>query len=245
LIRIAAVGDLHIGDRNPVAETALEPLRREADILLLAGDLTESGQVREVQELARVLARLEIPVVAVLGNHDYDKGQQDKIAACLVGGGVTVLEGDATTVDIGGVRLGIAGTKGFGGGFAGACASDFGEPEQKAFVRLTKRLADNLECALDNLDVDLRVALLHFSPIRETLLGEPPEIYAFLGSYMLGEAIDRAGADMVLHGHAHLGTYQGATAAGVPVWNVARPVIDSPYKLFRMERKRAVLRGGR
>jgi Icc-related predicted phosphoesterase len=131
--------------------------------------------------------------------------------------------------------VGVAGTRGFGGGFAGANATDFGEPEMKAFVRLTKSLAEQLEESLSELDADVRVALMHYSPVKDTLRGEPLEIYPFLGSYLLAEAVDRAGADLVLHGHAHRGQEQGVTPGGVPVRNVAQHVIRRPYKLFTFD----------
>jgi Icc-related predicted phosphoesterase len=126
----------------------------------------------------------------------------------------------------------VAGTKGFGGGFAGACGSEFGEPEMKAFINHTRELAENLERSLAGLDADLRVALLHYSPVEGTLLGERLEIYPFLGSYLLAEAVDRAGADLVLHGHAHRGTEQGVTPGGVQVRNVAQPVIRHAYHVY-------------
>jgi Icc-related predicted phosphoesterase len=135
-------------------------------------------------------------------------------------------------VEVGGRRVGIAGTKGFGGGFPGASASDFGEPEMKAFVGHTKTLAGRLERALDGLRADRRIALLHYSPVAETLAGEPREIHAFLGSYLL---VDRAGADLVIHGHAHRGSRDGTTAGGVPVRNVAAPVIGRAYEVFRFD----------
>jgi Icc-related predicted phosphoesterase len=148
---------------------------------------------------------------------------------------VKVLEGTSTIVDSPGGRLGVAGLKGFGGGFAGACASDFGEPEMKAFNRHTRDGAQRLEGALEDLDgVDVRIALLHYSPVRETLQGEPLEIFPFLGSYHLAEAIDRAGADLALHGHAHRGVERGVTPGGVRVRNVAQHVIGRAYNVYAL-----------
>jgi Icc-related predicted phosphoesterase len=135
-------------------------------------------------------------------------------------------------VSVNGETLGIAGTKGFGGGFAGACASDFGEPEMKAFVRHTRALGDALHRALDGLDTDLRIALTHFAPVKDTLGAERLEIYPFLGSYILGEAIDAAGVDLAIHGHAHNGVEKGITPSGIPVRNVALPVIKSAYAVY-------------
>jgi len=144
-----------------------------------------------------------------------------------------VLEGTATTLTIGDTTVGIAGTKGFGGGFVGASISDFGEPLMKEFARCTATMARQLETGLRSVaEADHRIALLHYAPIPDTLRGENPEIYTALGSYLLGEAIDRAGADLVLHGHAHLGTERGVTPGGIRVRNVALPVIGSAYRVF-------------
>jgi Icc-related predicted phosphoesterase len=146
--------------------------------------------------------------------------------------GVEVLEGETTVREIAGRRVGIAGVKGFGGGFAGACGSEFGEDEMKAFIRHTKRTAERLEECLRSLAADVRIALTHYSPSKGTLVGEKLEIYPFLGSYLLGDAIERAGADLALHGHAHLGTERAVTPGGVVVRNVARPVIKLAYRVY-------------
>src|SRR5205807_6141890 len=191
MIRIAAVGDLHYGaGSQDILRTSLEHIPDRADILLLAGDLTRCGGPEEVRVLADQVRGLPIPVVAVLGNHDYHANREDQVRRVLEQAGVKVLEGDAIALDVDGVRVGIAGTKGFGGGFRGAHGSDFGEPEMKAFVGHTKMLSDRLERALTRLDgVDLRIALLHYSPIEGTLEGERLEIYPFLGSYLMAEAV--------------------------------------------------------
>ncbi len=149
--------------------------------------------------------------------------------------GVTVLEGDGTVLDCTGTTLGIAGGKGFGGGFEGRCASDFGEPEMKAFIRHTKDFADRLHLSLTELDADVTVALTHYSPSADTLEGEPLEIYPFLGSYLLGEAIDAAGVDLAVHGHAHKGTERGLTSGGMRVRNVALPVLQHAYAVYSLE----------
>jgi Icc-related predicted phosphoesterase len=238
MIRIAAVGDVHAGvDSAGRLRPGFEGIGDQADLLLLAGDLTHRGRAEEAKVLADELDGLGVPVVAVLGNHDYHADQQDEVARVLVDSGVQVLEGDAVTLPVAGRRLGIAGTRGFGGGFAGACASDFGEPEMKTFTRLTKRLAARLEGALAGLRdaSDFRVVLLHYAPVAGTLNGEPCEIHAFLGSYLLAEAVDRAGADLVLHGHAHRGSRAGSTPGGVPVRNVAQPVIGRAYEVFCLD----------
>jgi Icc-related predicted phosphoesterase len=233
VIRIAAVGDVHFGtDSRGTLRPALARLQERADVLLLAGDLTCHGSVDEVAVLAEELDGVGVPIVAVLGNHDYHSDQEHEITALLTDHGIRVLEQEAVVVDTAGGQLGIAGTKGFGGGFAGACGTEFGEPEMKAFIRHTKRLAEGLERALRSLDVACRVALLHVAPVPDTLRGERLEIYPFLGSYLLAEACDRAGADLIIHGHAHVGSEKGVTAGGIPVRNVAQPVIGHAYRLY-------------
>ena len=242
MIRIAAVGDLHYGvGSHDILRPGLQHLADHADILLLAGDLTRCGGLDEIQVLADDLRGLSVPVVAVLGNHDYQSDREDEVTRILEGAGVNVLEGNAVALDIDGVRVGIAGTKGFGGGFRGAHATDFGEPEMKAFVGHTKLLSDRLERALSDLDADLRIALLHYSPIEATLEGERLEIYPFLGSYLMAEAVDNVGADLILHGHAHNGSEKGRTPAGIPVRNVAQPVIRHAYNVYTLDARRQVV----
>jgi Icc-related predicted phosphoesterase len=237
VIRIAAVGDVHVAeDSDERFEPWIEAVHAEADALLLAGDLTRSGNPAEGAVLARELSRIRIPVVAVLGNHDYQMDGDREITSMLLDAGVHVLEGSSVVIPVGDQKLGIAGTKGFGGGFAGACGSDFGEPEMKAFIRYTKRLADSLRVELAKLSTDVRVALVHYAPVADTLEGERREIYPFLGSYLLAEAVDASGADLVLHGHAHAGREVGVTPRGIPVRNVARHVIRRPYKIYQLER---------
>jgi Icc-related predicted phosphoesterase len=236
VIRLAAVGDVHVGveDSQRAAE-AFAPVVQQADVLLLAGDLTRCGDPAEMKALAGALEPLPIPVIAVLGNHDHHADRVDECTRALTDVGVEVLEGSATTVTVGGRKLGVAGTKGFGGGFTGGSISEFGEPLMKQFARCTMEMASSLEEALLSLPrVDWRVALMHYSPIAETLQGEPLQIYPFLGSYLLGEVVDRVGADLVLHGHAHSGTERGLTPGGIKVRNVAQPVIGCTYRLFEL-----------
>ncbi|MDQ3985449.1 MAG: metallophosphoesterase [Actinomycetota bacterium] len=233
MIRVAAVADVHFGeDTAGTLRGAFEALPDHADVLCLAGDFTRTGSASEASFFAEELRGIPVPMVAVLGNHDYHSGEEDQIADALTAVGVAVLERDSVVVDTSGGSLGIAGAKGFGGGFAGACATEFGEVEMKAFVSHTKEIAGKLHHSLDSVDGDLRIALLHYSPIEETLRGERPEIYPFLGSYHLAEAVDAAGADVVLHGHAHAGSERGMTPGGIHVRNVALPVIGRPYNIY-------------
>jgi Icc-related predicted phosphoesterase len=234
-VRVAAVGDLHIGtDTKGRLSASFATLSECADLLLLAGDLTRIGSEQEALCVVRELQDVTVPIVAVLGNHDLHSDQQDRVVGRLDEGGVTVLEGDTCTVSVDGTTVGIAGVRGFGGGFPGRSASDFGEPEMKLFVRTTMAAAQRLRSGLESLTSDLRIALLHYSPVPETLVGEPPEIYPFLGSYLLAEAIDHAGADLVLHGHAHRGRERGMTPGGIRVRNVAQPVIGAPFKVYAL-----------
>ncbi|MFH8803353.1 metallophosphoesterase [Streptomyces sp. NPDC017936] len=239
MIRVAAVGDIHMGpDSQGLLRPAFETLPECADLLLLAGDLTRHGTPEEARVVAQEVRGLPVPVVAVLGNHDHHDEQPEKVTAILREADVTVLEGEGTVVECGGgARIGVAGTKGFGGGFVGRSAGEFGEPLMKEFVRSTRRSADGLRTALEELGregCDARIALTHFSPVADTLAGEPLEIYPFLGSYLLAEAIDTAGADLSVHGHAHMGTEHGMTAGGVRVRNVAQPVIKRAFNVYQL-----------
>jgi Icc-related predicted phosphoesterase len=235
MIRVAAVGDVHVdADVLGRYRPALDDLAEQADVLLLAGDLTRHGSAEEAACVAREFGGLAVPVIAVLGNHDYHCDEPAKVARVLGEAGITVLEGTGTVVDCGGRRLGVAGVKGFGGGFDGRCASAFGEPVMKAFVQHTDDSAKQLLSALSTLECDVRVALTHYAPVPDTLVGEPLEIYPFLGSYRLGEAVDDGGAALAIHGHAHAGTEQGLTPGGVPVRNVAHPVIRDAFRVFEL-----------
>jgi Icc-related predicted phosphoesterase len=236
VINVAAIGDVHVGpDSAGVLRRQLATVPERADLLLIAGDLTKSGALEEAEVVAAELQGLSVQVVAVLGNHDHHSDRQAEIAAVLRDVGVAVLEGDAIRVDTPNGSVGVAGVKGFGGGFAGANAAEFGEPEMKAFVGHSKERAEALEGALGSLDTDVRIALLHYAPVRETLQGEPPEIFPFLGSYLLAEAVDRAGADLVVHGHAHRGRQHGVTPGGVNVRNVAQTVIQQAFAVYSFD----------
>jgi len=234
-VRIAAVGDVHL-DKDALGRfrPALERLPEMADVLLLAGDLTRHGTAGEARCVAKEFGGLPVPVVAVLGNHDYHCDQVEEVTEILDDAGVEVLECASTVIDCGGVRLGVAGAKGFGGGFAGRCVTAFGEPQTKAFVQYTQTVADALGVALRELDCDVRVALTHYSPVKDTLVGEHLEIYPFLGSYLLAQAIDSAPTALAVHGHAHAGTERGRTPGGVRVRNVAHPVIKQAYAVYQL-----------
>jgi Icc-related predicted phosphoesterase len=233
VIRVAATGDLHFGhDLAGTVRPQLEDLGERADVLLIAGDVTRVGDPEEARGLAEELSEVTVPMIAVLGNHDYHSDRQDEIRKILEDKGIRVLEGGAFSLEIDGSTLGVAGAKGFGGGFVGASGSDFGEPEMKSFIRHTRDVAARLKEALSKLETEHRIALMHYAPVESTIRGERLEIYPFLGSYLLGEAVDAVGADLILHGHAHRGTERGVTAGGIPVRNVARPVIQRAYNVY-------------
>lgn len=237
MIRIAAAGDVHF-DRKSHGRLSQHfvNLNERADVMLLAGDLTQTGHPEEMKVLADDLKKCPIPIVAVLGNHDYHVDQVEQVVQILNEAGVTVLEGNSIIMNIGSFKVGIAGSKGFGGGFVGACGSDFGEPEMKAFMRHSKQHARHLENVIKEMEVDYKIVLLHYSPTTQTLVGEKKEIYPFLGSYYLAEAIDYGKADIAFHGHAHGGIEKGETPGGCPVRNVAQPVIRHAFNIYTLER---------
>jgi len=237
MIRIAAVGDLHY-DRRSVGRLKkfMSTLKSNADLLLLAGDLTQTGLPEEAMSLADDLAESPVPVIAVFGNHDYHSDEIDKISRILSRAGIVVLEGGSVSFVINSYTVGVVGLKGFGGGFIGACGVDFGEREMKEFIRFTKSQAEALRVGLQSLNTDYKIALTHYSPTEHTLLGEKREIYPFLGSYLLAEAIDKGGADIAFHGHAHHGVEKGTTPKGIPVRNVALPVIRNAYNIYYVEK---------
>lgn len=236
MIRVAAVGDIHLNAANRGRlRPHLEELSKRADLLLIAGDVTCLGTVAEAEVVAEELADIDVPVLAVLGNHDHHSGEEVAVASLLGRAGVRVLEGDSDHVDVGDVRVGIAGVKGFCGGFVGGSMSEFGEDEFKAFARHGRVVASRLREALLSLSADVRLVLLHYAPIAATLEGERPEIFPFLGSHFLGDAIDEGGADLAVHGHAHAGCEDGVTPGGVPVRNVAQPVLGRPLAIYGVD----------
>ena len=222
-LRIAAIGDLHVSKTSQGAFHALfTQISQTADVLLLCGDFTDYGLPDEARVLARELtSSVNIPVIAVLGNHDYESGKQDEIRQVLTDAGVAVLDGEATEVH----GVGFAGVKGFAGGFGRGALGPWGERAIKQFVQEAVEEALKLEAALARLRTTRRVAVLHYSPVRATVEGEPPEIFPYLGSSRLEEPINRYRVSAVFHGHAHRGTAEGRTATGVPVYNVAMPLM--------------------
>lgn len=224
VVRVGAVADIHYGRDK---EVRLRPLFEQAashlDVLLLGGDLTDYGLPEEVEALlADLRAAAAVPVVAVLGNHDFESGRELEVAAALRAAGVKVLDGD--TCEVKGV--GIVGVKGFGGGFGRATLEPWGEAGVKRFVQEAADEAMKLERGLARLQhTPARLVLVHYAPVRATVVGEPEEIFPFLGSGRLEEPINRYGATAVFHGHAHRGAAEGKTSAGIPVYNVALPVL--------------------
>jgi Icc-related predicted phosphoesterase len=233
-MRIAATADIHFVPQNQVPlQDQLQHVREEADVLVLAGDLTNYGLPAEMEPLLNLLVRLRVPTIAVLGNHDYESGHEEDLKQMLISGGIKVLDGSAYERD----GVGFAGCKGFVGGFGRGVLTAFGEPEIKTFVRASIDEALKLERGLAQLRTPKRVVVLHYSPIAATVNGEAPEIYPFMGTSRLAEVIDRHGADLVLHGHAHHGTLEGQTTAGIPVRNVAISLLQAQqpaasYRIF-------------
>ncbi|HVI30614.1 metallophosphoesterase family protein [Phenylobacterium sp.] len=233
-LRLAAIGDLHVGENHPHPYRDLfSRISQEADVLALCGDLTNFGKTPEAEILAEDLQALSIPVVGVLGNHDFECGQPQEVARILHEAGVKLLDGEAYEID----GVGFAGCKGFIGGYGRYMLSAFGEPEIKAFVQASVDENLKLESSLRMLRTERTVVVLHYSPVQDTVMGEPPEIFPFLGSARMGETIDRFdGVKCVLHGHAHRGAYEGRTPRGTPVYNVAKPVLNRDlgieYALF-------------
>jgi len=236
-LRVAAVGDLHC---TKTSEGAFQPLlakiAERADVLVLCGDLTDYGTPEEAHVLAKELAALKLPKLAVLGNHDFESNAADEVSRILTeAAGVVVLDGTAVEV----LGVGFAGAKGFPGGFGTRALQAWGEAPVKAFVAAAVEEALKLESALARLRTPGRVALLHYAPIGATVDGEPVEIYPFLGSSRLEEPINRYRPHVVFHGHAHRGQLEGATAAGVPVYNVALPLLrrrfpEQPFRIVEV-----------
>jgi Icc-related predicted phosphoesterase len=226
-VRIAAVADVHYGKQSQGAQQALfSQITERADVLVMPGDLTDYGLAEEARVLARDLtACVKIPVVAVLGNHDFESDQSDEIVRILVDAGVHVLDGDAVEVQ----GVGFAGVKGFAGGFGRGTLGPWGERAIKTFVQESVNEALKLESALARLKTPHRIAILHYSPVQSTVEGEPVEIYPWLGSSRLEEPLMRYQVSAVVHGHAHKGAPEGRTTTGIPVYNVSIQVLRASY----------------
>ena len=238
-VRFAAVGDLHCTKDSAGKFRGFFAQAAEAsDALLLLGDLTDYGLPEEAKVLADELAVVGKPIVAVLGNHDYESNQQDEVRRILTAAGVRLLDGEACEIE----GIGIAGAKGFAGGFGRAALGAWGEPAIKAFVDQAIQEALKLESALAKLRTASKIALLHYSPVRATVAGEPEEIIAFLGTSRLEDPFLRHPVDVILHGHAHRGFPEGATTNGIPVYNVALPLLkrthadQPPFRIITMAR---------
>lgn len=241
IVRIAALGDLHFDERSRGSLTPLfNKVNREADILALVGDLTTHGEPGQVEAFMEEVRAIDVPIVAVLGNHDYEADDVESVCQALTEGGIEILDGD--TVEIEGI--GFTGIKGFAGGFGRAALGPFGEPLIKEFVQHAVDEALKLERGLRELRTEHRVVLVHYSPVVDTLEGEPEQIYAYLGSSRLLEPIETLGADVVLHGHAHHGRYSGRTPSGIPVFNVARHVLEGEGLDFHIHEATAPDRRG-
>lgn len=238
-MRVAAVGDLHCKRASSGAFQALfAAMAAAADVLVLCGDLTDLGLAEEARVLVKELSAAKtIPIVGVLGNHDYESGQTAQVRGILTEAGVTLLDGDALEIQ----GVGFAGAKGLGGGFGQRALQPWGEDIMKRFVRETVDEALKLESALARLRTPQRVVVLHYSPIRDTVEGEPPEIFPFLGSSRLEEPLLRYPVSVVLHGHAHRGKPEGQTRTGVPVYNVCVPLLleaapeRPPFRLIDLD----------
>jgi Icc-related predicted phosphoesterase len=234
-LRIAATADIHYGKHSRgTLQEAFAEISRSADLLLFCGDLTDYGLPEEAEQLvADIRATVKIPMIAVLGNHDFESGQSEPLCKVLDDAGINILNGEA--IEIAGV--GFAGISGFGGGFGRRMLNAWGEPLIKQFVQESISHAVRLEQALTKLQTDRRVAVLHYSPIRATLQGEDPEIFAFLGSSRLEEPINRFRVTAVFHGHAHNGSLDGKTSTGIPVYNVSAPALrktGTPYRIVEL-----------
>lgn len=239
-LRIAAIGDIHVRENDQHKwEEFFKLVSEKADVLLLCGDLTDTGHTEEAEVLRKELRSCTIPVIAVLGNHDCERDQQKTVRKIIEQSGAQVLDGEAVVIG----DVGFAGVKGFGGGFDKYTLSMFGEAMIKEFVQETVNDALRLDRALVRLDSEYevreKVVLLHYSPIKATVVGEPEEIFPFLGSSRLAEPLETRQVSVAFHGHAHVGTLAGTTPKGVKVFNVAKNVlnkagIDLPFFIYEI-----------
>ena len=238
VVRIAAISDVHVGKNS---QGALQPLLADitdnADVLVICGDLTDYGLPEEARILAKELSIARIPIISILGNHDFESEKQDEVTQILTDAGVVMLDGETHEVH----GVGFAGAVGFCGGFGRGALGAWGEPAIKSFVQEAVKEALKLEAALARLTTPHRIALLHYSPIRETVEGEPMEIFPWLGSSRLEEPLSRYPVTAVFHGHAHKGKAEGHTQSGIPVYNVSLPVLREtfpdrqPYRILEID----------
>ena len=236
MIRIAAAGDVHASEatRERVLR-AFDKVADEADVILLAGDLTTTGEPEQAAVLAEACRDLSIPVFTVLGNHDHHAGREDDIRALLEESGVHVLDRSWRTCEIAGLELGVVGAKGFVGGFPGSALPDFGEALMRQVYAETGAEAESIARGLQEVvHCDLRIVLLHYAPVQATILGEPEGIHVMLGSDRLATPIAEYGADLVLHGHAHAGSFEGCIGK-IPVYNVAVHVTGRDFWIFDLD----------
>jgi Icc-related predicted phosphoesterase len=235
VVKIAAAGDIHAGGAGDERLAAVfADAAREADLIVLAGDLTRHGEPDEVEGLADAVRELEVPVAAVLGNHDWHGNRCDELSAALSAAGIHMLDKSSVVLGVGETSVGVAGVKGFVGGFPDATLADFGEPSLRRVYAETTQEVEGLDRALGEIEsCSVRIALLHYAPVSTTLEGEPPGIWAFLGSDRLAGPIAWHRPDIVLHGHGHMGTFEGAIG-DVPVYNVAQPVIGKDFEIFEL-----------
>ena len=234
VLKIASLGDLHVKeDKTQSLRDLFGEISQAADVFVLCGDLTDTGKPKEAEILAEDLRACSIPIVAVLGNHDYESDQADKVADILKSAGVHLLDGQSYEVD----GVGFVGVKGFIGGFGKRMLSAFGETSIKTLVAESLNEAMRLENAMRTVKSQRAVVVLHYAPVADTAEGEPLEIFPFLGSSRLAETIDRFKVSAVVHGHAHRGKYEGRTPGGAPVYNVASHVekpTGRPYALIEV-----------
>ncbi len=235
-MRIAAIADIHyrVNSAGKLRQL-LGEIEREADILVMPGDFTDTGLPAEMEVLIKDLSQIRVPMVAVLGNHDYESDQEELLKKMMRDKGILLLDGGAVC-EFGGV--GFVGTKGYCGGFGSTLIQPFGERGLKVFIQEGIDEAVRIENAVAKLDCEHKVAVLHYSPIPETLKGEALELYPFLGSSRLASALDRHGVELIVHGHAHHGSPEGKTPGGIPVYNVSQTVLSAnigkPYRIMEI-----------
>jgi uncharacterized protein len=234
-IRVAAAGDIHCSEANrDQIAAAFAEVEGSVDLILLAGDLTTHGEPEQGEVLADTCRALDTPVVAVLGNHDWHVNRRDELVRVLEDGGLTMLDRDFAVLRVGEAEVGVVGVKGFVGGFPGSYLPDFGEPLLRAVYADATREVEALDAGLRAIATcPVRIALLHYAPTIETLRGEPESIWAFLGTDRLAPPLAEHAPDLVLHGHAHAGSFEGRVGE-VPVYNVSTPVIGRDFWVFEL-----------